>query len=285
MNAFLFYGTVNLLTKLLPRRACYAIARRASGLAYRHNHAVRSALAANLRVVLDGRGTAWSEPELEQLVRRNFANFGNYVVDFFQMGRLSPHALDAVLEVEHIEYLEQCRTMRMGIIGLTAHVGNWELGAAALERHGCRVNAVVLKQSSARLDRLFQMQRIRRGVNPLPMDNAAVSVPACLMRNELVVFLADLNFSRGGGRRALLFGKPAQLPRGPAILAKRTGAPIVPAFVLRHPDDTFCFRVYPPILSDRSPSVDDIQRRICAVLEEVIAAHPDQWFAFEPLWA
>ena len=143
MNTFLLYGTVNLLTKLLPRRACYAVARRASGLAYRYNRAVRNALAANLRVVLHGRDTAWTEPELEQLVRRNFANFGKYVVDFFQTGRLSPQALDAMLEVEHIEYLEQCLAMRRGIIGLTAHVGNWELGAAVLDRHGCRVNAVV----------------------------------------------------------------------------------------------------------------------------------------------
>jgi lauroyl/myristoyl acyltransferase len=69
------------------------------------------------------------------------------------------------------------------------------------------------------------------------------------------------------------------------VLAKRSGAPILPAFVLRQSDDTFCFRAYPPILPDRSQSVHDIQARICAVLEEVIAAHPDQWFAFEPLWA
>ena len=40
MNALLLYGTVNLLAKLLPRRVCYAVARRASGWAYRHNHTV-----------------------------------------------------------------------------------------------------------------------------------------------------------------------------------------------------------------------------------------------------
>ena len=117
------------------------------------------------------------------------------------------------------------------------------------------------------------------------MDSAAVSVSACLKRNELVVLLADLDFSHQGGRRVPFFGKPARLPRGPAVLAKRSGAPILPAFVLRQTDDTFCFRAYPPILPDRSQSVDDIQARICAVLEAVIGDHPDQWFAFEPLWA
>jgi hypothetical protein len=76
VNALLLYGTVNLLSKPLPRRAGYAIARRASGWAYRHNHAIRNAVAANLRVVLDARGTAWSEFDLERMVRRNFDNFG-----------------------------------------------------------------------------------------------------------------------------------------------------------------------------------------------------------------
>ena len=284
MNAFLLYGTVNLLTKLLPRRACYAVARRASGWACRHNHAVRNALAANLRVVLDGCGMAWLESELEQLVRRNFANFGKYVVDFFQTGSLSPRALDALLKVDHIEYLQECRAMERGIIGLTAHVGNWELGASVLGANGCRVNAVVLKQPSARLDALFRSQRIRRGVHALSMNNAAASASACLKRNEVVVLLADLDFSRGR-RGAPFFGKPARLPRGPAVLSKRTGAPILPAFVLRQADDTFRFRAYPPILPDRSQSVADMQRRICTVLEEVIADHPDQWFAFESLWA
>jgi Kdo2-lipid IVA lauroyltransferase/acyltransferase len=284
MNAFLLYGTVNLLTKLLPRRVCYAVARQASGWAYRHKHAVRNALAANLRIVLDARGTAGSESEIEQLVRRNFANFGTYVVDFFQTGRLSPQALDAMIAVQHIEYLQECRAMERGIIGLTAHVGNWELGASVLAADGCRVNVVVRPQPSARLDALFRAQRIRRGVHALSMDDAAASVSACLKRNELVVLLADLDFSRGR-RRVPFFGKPARLPRGPAVLAKRTGSPILPAFVLRQADDTFRFRAYPPILPDRSQSVDDIQRRICAVLEDVIADHPDQWFAFDPLWA
>ena len=284
MNAFLLYGTVNLLTKLLPRRACYAVARQASGWAYRYNHAVRNALAANLRVVLDARGTAWTESELEQLVRRNFENFGKYVVDFFQAGSLSPRELDAVLKVDHIERLQECRALERGIIGLTAHVGNWELGASVLRTNGCRVNAVVLKQPSARLDALFRSQRIRRGVHALSTENTATSVSACLKRNELVVLLADLDCSRGR-RDVPFFGKPARLPRGPAVLAKRSGAPILPAFVLRQSDDTFCFRAYPPILPDRSQSVHDIQTCICAALEELIADHPDQWFAFEPLWA
>lgn len=284
MNAFVPYKTVSLLTKVLPRRACYAVARQAAGWACRHNHAVRNVLAANLRVVLDGRGTAWSEPELERIVRRNFVNFAKYAVDFFQTGRLSAQALAALVTVEHIEHLEECRAMERGVIGLSAHVGNWELGAGILDQQGCRVNAIVRAQPSARLDALFRAQRIRRGVHELPLDNAAASVAACLKRKELVVLLADLDFSQGPAG-VPFFGRTARLPRGPAVMARRSGAPLLPAFVLRQADDTFRLRAHPPIPADRSRSVEDIQRSICAVLEEVIGNHPDQWFAFRPLWS
>jgi lauroyl/myristoyl acyltransferase len=283
MNSLLFYGAVRLLARLLPRRAAYSIASQASGWACRHNHAVRQVVTANLRIVLNGRGVRCPEADLGQIVQRNFDNFGKYVVDFFQIGELPLDALHKTIKVEHIEYLEQCRDMKRGIIGLTAHVGNWELGANVLQMSGCRVNAVVRQQPSVRLDALFQSQRIQRGIHVLPMSGSAASVLACLKRNEVVVLLADLDFSNRD-HRVPLFGRPARLPRGPAVMAARSGAPVLPGFVLREPGDTFRFRLYPPIIPDRPRSVDDLQSQICGVLEDAIGDHPDQWFAFQPLW-
>jgi len=283
MSRLLFYRTLRLLAKLLSRRAAYAIAGQASGWAYRHNDAIRQALEANLRVVLEGRGVAVSEHDLEQVVRRNLHNFGKYVVDFFQVGKLSPEALDRLIRVEHIEYLRQCQRMKKGIIGVTAHVGNWEMGTSVLEANGCRLNAVVLPQSSKRLDALFQSRRTRRGIRVLPINSAATSVSACLKRNEFVALLADLDFSNGG-RPVSFFGKPALLPWGGAVLSARNRVPVLPAFVLRQPDDTFLFRMYPPILPDPSRPIEEIQKCICSVLEDVIGEHPDQWFAFKPMW-
>jgi lauroyl/myristoyl acyltransferase len=283
MNDLLFYRTVNLLTALLPRRAAYGAAKAASAWAYRNRHIVRRTLEANLRIVLEARGHAVSESELERMVHRTFDNFGKYVVDFFRIGRLSPLALDRLVKVEHIEYLEQCMSMGTGIIGLSAHLGNWELGANILVRHGCRVAAVVRPQPTAKLDALFQSRRADREIRVLPLGGGASPVSACLKRGEIVVLLGDLDFS-AKEHRVPFFGKLARLPRGPVVLAARTGSPILPAFVLRETDDTFRVCLYPPIIPDQFQSIDDIQKRICSVLEEVIGSHPDQWFAFDPLW-
>ena len=283
MNGLLFYQTVRLMTRLLPRRACYAIARPFAGWAYRRNLATREAIEANLRVVLHAQGQPATAHDLERLVRRNFIGFGKYMVDFFKIGALSPESQQALIRVEHLDYLQQCVDMNKGVIVLTAHLGNWELGAVVAQQCGFRINAVVREQPTPRLDALFQAQRVKRGVQVLPMNGAALAVPACLKRNEIVVLLADMDYS-GGGRPVPFFGQAACLPQGPAVLAKRSGSPILPAFVLRQADDTFCFRAYQPILPDPSRSVRDIQDAICAILEAEIGEHPDQWFAYEPLW-
>ncbi len=283
MSTLLFYRVVSLLAPLLSQRSAYAISRQLSGLAYRYNREIRQAVEANLRVVLEARGRACPQSGLDRIVRRNFDNFGKYLVDFFQIRKLTAETLSAKIRVENIEYLDQCRDLKMGIIGLTAHIGNWELGAGVLTMNGFQVNAIVQQQPFVRLNALFQSRRARRGVHALPMHGAASAAAACLKRNELVVLLADLDVS-GRERLVPFFGKPARLPRGPAVLAVRSGAPILPAFVLRQADDTFCFRVYPPILPDRSRSIADTRKCICTLLEEVIGDHPDQWFAFEPRW-
>ena len=283
MTALLFFGAAQAVARLLPRRTAYTLARPMSRWACRHQHTMREGLAANLRVVLDATGRPRSEPEVQALVQATYQNFGKYLVDFFQMKRLAPIELRAMVTVERIEYLEQCRGRGRGIIGLTAHIGSWEVGASVLTAHGCPVNAVALRQSSPALDALFQSRRAHRGIRVLPAEGATRATLARLGQDEFVALLADLDVA-GGPPSIPFFGRPARLPKGPAVLAARGRAPILPAFVLRQPDDTFRFRAYPPILPEQTRSVDEIQRRICAVLEEVIAAHPDQWFAFDPRW-
>jgi KDO2-lipid IV(A) lauroyltransferase len=283
MNPLLLYGPISLLARWLPRRTGYAMAAPVCAWAFRRRPPARQALAANLRVALAANGEPPAESDIDALVRKTFINFGKYVVDFFRMGQLSPEGLERIVAVENAEYLHQCIALDTGILGVTGHVGNWELGASVLVAHGCPIAAVVRTQPTPRLDALFQRRRIGRGMRVLPMSGGAAAALAGLKRKDWVILLADLDFSaREPG--ALLFGKPARLPRGPAILAARSRAPILPGFVIRQPDETFRMRLYPPLLPGPSPSADAIQARITAILEDVITAHPDQWFAFEPMW-
>ena len=143
--------------------------------AFRHHLATREALTANLRVVLNARGKIGTEHDLAQLARRNFTCFGKYVVDIFKIGDLSPESQQAFIRVEHLDYLQQCVDMNKGVIVLTAHLGNWELGAGIGLQFGRLVNAVAREQPTPRLDALFRAQRVKRGVQVLPMNGPAMA--------------------------------------------------------------------------------------------------------------
>ena len=82
----------------------------------------------------------------------------------------------------------------------------------------------------------------------------------------------------------LFFGKPAHLSSGPARIAVKTQAPLVPTFLLRQPDDTFLLRLYPPIVPEPWTTVAELQERIRDVLEQEIGRNPLQWFMFNDFW-
>ncbi|MFN2166348.1 MAG: lysophospholipid acyltransferase family protein, partial [Anaerolineae bacterium] len=265
MKDLSWYRVVDVVARRLPRRTAYGLVRPATAWVYRRRPALRRTLAANLARVLEAGGPDSATPDLDRLVRRNFENFGKYLVDFFRFCDGTAEPLDRLVTVAHGEHLDRCRALGRGILGLTAHIGNWELGAPILAGRGCPVTAVVWRPPSPELDTLFQSRRRNRGIRVVPMGGSTREVLAALGRNEFVAMLADRDYS-GRGHRVPFFGRPARLPRGPAVLAVRSGAPLLPAFLLRREDDTYCFEMHPPLLPEPHQSVDELQFRICAVL-------------------
>ncbi len=96
--------------------------------------------------------------------------------------------------------------------------------------------------------------------------------------------IGDRDFS-AANRTVEFFGRPGAFAGGPAKLALATGAPLLPTFMIRLPDDTFAYIVDEPIWADKSRhSVDDIMRQVAVALERVIRQHSEQWFLFHDLW-
>lgn len=95
--------------------------------------------------------------------------------------------------------------------------------------------------------------------------------------------LADRDFT-AHHHPITFFGKPAHLSSGPARVALKTLAPLVPCFLLRQPDDTFLMRFYPAIVPNASMTESELQERIRDVLEQEIGRNPLQWFMFDDFW-
>ena len=274
-----------LLARLLPRRMSYGIARRVADLYVLFDKRGRDSVIANLRQIQAGSGVALSPRALRSLARENFLNFAKYLVDFFKFLRLDRKKIDNVIHFANVpEALDDLLAHGKGIIFLSAHLGNWELGAAALAARGYKLNSVALQVPDKKLDDLYRRYRAMRGLYPIPFGRAGREFIAALRRNEIVGVIADRDFT-GSSHTVEFFGRPARLPDGPAKLALATGAPLLPIFMVRLPDETFAYIMEEPIWADKSrQSVDDVMRLIATALESVIRQHSEQWYLFHNLW-
>jgi KDO2-lipid IV(A) lauroyltransferase len=283
MITYVTYRLAAFLSRSLPPRTSYGVAVRLADVFHRLDAVGREAVMRNLDIVLRASGQTPTRGELRRLSRRTFHHFGKYLVDFFRYSRSSGQDVAGIVRLEHPEYMRAAADVGKGVLVVSAHVGSWELGGLLVSRLGYRLNAVALPQRLENVNRFFQQQRENRGMHVLPLGHAAAGILGCLRGGEWVALLADRDFSPHSAI-VPLFGRPARLPRGPAHLCARTGAPILPGFVARQDDDTFLLRWFPPIIPAGGMSPQDVQDRICRILEEVIGQHPAQWFMFRDFW-
>jgi len=278
-----------LVTRPLPLRLGYWFGERVALVCYwvifpRH----RRALNANLAHVLES-----DDPKLVSAVaRRSFRNFGKYVVDFIHFPSMTREEVRRRLRFDQWGELEETRASGRGVIIVTLHFGNWDLGAAALAAHDYPINAIAETFAYPPMNGLVQGSRERLGMKVIGHDHLGPAVFRALRRGEMLAMLIDVAQKDGAGAiRVDFFGAPALVSSAPARIALRTNAWVLPAVVLRGPDDDTVIRPHiDPSLrefsrtGDEGRDVAELTRLIMRSMEGAIRAHPGQWFIFRRIW-
>jgi phosphatidylinositol dimannoside acyltransferase len=277
------WAAIDAVARALPRRAGYAVGGVVARLMYATDARGRAAVKANIRRIIAAGGREPSRRELGRLGRESYRNFAKYLMDFFRLGDLPREEITRLVHIEGEERLLAAVAEGRGVITLTAHLGNWEAAGAAVASTGLPLNAVFFPMQDDATRALFEKRRLARGYRPILFGRAAAQVMRLLRAGELVAMLGDIDFSPNDDFIDL-FGAPARLPAGPARIALKTGAIIIPGFALRQPDNSYLFRYHEPIDPRVVGSVDGIRERIRDVLQEVLAAHPTQWMVFVDFW-
>ncbi len=278
------FVTAEFISRLLPRRLSYWLVLRLADTYYRSDIRARKAVRANLRRVTNHRGLNFSDAALEQMVRRVFQGFSKYLIDFISFSHLSRGEVDALVDIENPELLDEVRNLKKGALFVSGHLGNWELGGAVMVSMGYPITAVAQPQGQKKLDNLFTSYRRKRGVNVLPLGIMVVrQLLDVLAKGEFVALLADRDYTPRH-QSIEFFGAQACLPRGPAWIASHFKAPILLGFLLRKPDDRFVMRLYPLLNARGDQDEESIHRQLRDVLEDAIGRDPTQWFMFENLW-
>lgn len=274
------YRTAQWLSLRLPPRSARGLADRLADAWSRLSAKDRAAVRANLSLVL-GRPVSDDDPRLAEV----FRHFGRYLVEFFTSHRLEP----SEVTVEGGDRIAEALRHHRGAIILTAHLGNWELGAVVLKRLGWPVSVVALPHADPRMDRLFNRQRERCGLEVIPLGpQAARRSLQALQAGRLLGLLGDREFAQNG-LQASLCGRPVVLPRGPGVLCLRNQAPVIPAFLLRDEGPAYRLHLEPPIEPPARQTdelaIQAVTERYAAILERYLRLHPTQWLLFQPVEA
>jgi lauroyl/myristoyl acyltransferase len=277
------------LCRRLPEPVAYALGRAGGRVFYRLDAGRRQALAANLRHVL---GPAPSPKELERTVRRGFATYGRYWVEAFRLEDLAPAEIRRRLQVvEGREHLDAAVAAGQGTIFASPHLGNWDAGGAWLAASGYPATAVVERLQPPELYERFAAYRRALGLELLPLDDGSETLRGTLraLRHGRVVCLVCDRDLTGGGLPVRLFGAATVMPGGPASLALRTGAALLPCAVYQDRRRGHWRAVIRPPL--RQPASGDaradvlvLTQRLADEFEALIARAPDQWHVLSHYW-
>lgn len=279
------YRAGSRLARLLPRPLNPAAASAIGLAAAVANPRKRKLVRRNLERVL---GRPMGRAEASRRVAAAFGWYARYYIESFQLTGLGADAIDAGLTYEGYEPVERAAGSELGPILVMPHLGSWEWGAWWLALvPKLRVTAVVEPLNPPEVFEWFMSFRERLGMNVVPLGpEAGRQVMAAVRRGDVVCLLADRDVG-GGGVPADFFGERTRLPAGPALMALRTGAPLLPAAVYwrgrrRHGV------VGPAVDTQRRGSIrDDVVRvtQDCArALEDLIRAAPEQWHLMSPNW-
>lgn len=305
MIAYIMFKFMHRLVLVLPRRWSYWIGSRVADIDYLLRKDLRKAVKSNIRHILTATTNSVKIPKyiLRAKTKAVFRNFAKYLVDFFSFSRFNSESLHKFVKIKGLEYMQQAFRKGKGVIGLTAHLGNWELCGVTSALLGFSINVVALSHENTKINRLFVNQRVMKGVNVIPVGVSARRYLNVLKKNQLVALVGD-RLTSEAGIEIEFFNRPTIVPRGPAVLSLRTGAPIVPGFMIRTPEDNYELIFEKPIEPEefgRSPvgnlrsegaykrvniaeSEKELTQYIVSILEKYIRKHPSQWFLFYKVW-
>ena len=218
------------------------------------------------------------------LGRAVFRNQTRWVIEGFHLPRMSREEHVALFEAPAADALHAVWVASDGLILVGLHIGNGEAAAAGLAGRGWPIHVLADDTAYEALFERMVAQRREWGVEAIRWRNIR-DVYRVLRRREILGLLVDWGY-RPDGQPVRLLGAWTTLPSGPAMLAAKTGATILPFWTVRRSDGTFFGAMADPIrVASTAPAeIARATQAIADALEPVIREAPEQWCVFKPMW-
>ena len=249
----------------------------------------RRAVVANLAVILPGSGRTMNH-------LRAFRTLWNFAWTITDAALYKVNREEFAYEIIGAEWLEQLGASPSAIV-LTAHMGNYDLGAALFaEKFNREIRMVRAPEPDRQTAQHLSTSLEQTGAGAVKVDyntsGALLSFDLlnALRAGDIVSIQGDRVEGGVAQISASLFGRNLQLPNGPFVLAQVAGVPIYPLFIARSGYRSYQVVVYEPMTvlrtsHNREKDIAEAVTKWCAVLGEIVSRSWDQWFAFVPIFS
>jgi KDO2-lipid IV(A) lauroyltransferase len=273
---YFVYSSLWRLIRLLPERTAYALFAKIASFAYRRNGKRVQRLRSNYKTV----NPNLNSDQLEESVIKGLSNAMRYWCDTFRISDWDSKKISSTVKTHNEHFLFDPVAQGRGVIVALPHAGNWDHAGAYFCSKGVRVNTVAEHLKPERLFRRFLAHRERMGMRVLDLNAGVLyELEKTLNSGELVALVADRDLSRSG-LNVNFFNATARMPAGPALLAYKTGADLITAFVAYNRDGIEIF-LSDPLSVNRANEQKNEVARVTQLLanqfEKDISQHLESW--------
>ena len=263
--------------RALPLPTAQAIAARGARALFARGRKRVDYVLANLRIAFPEK----TEEERREIGRESWVQLAWNLIDVARGRDWKADDIRARVDFEGKEIADTVLAAGKSAVCLTLHLGNFELLVRAVPLFGIPLSVIGRPLGNRLLREEIIRQRTGTGAELLLHRNVLPQMLRLIHKGRVVAILNDQYARRSRGVFVPLFGVRASTSLGPAILALRTGAPVVPAYSTRTGPDHHRLVVRPPIetpdTGDRRRDAELLTARCNAAMEEIIRAHPEQW--------
>ncbi len=265
--------------RLLPERLSWQTGKSLGRLACRVLKERRRVALANVARI----DPTLSGTEARAIVERCFEKLGTDFIEVLLMPFLKEPDYPVRFRMEDQRYMVDALQKGRGVLALVFHYGNWEIMGVASRLTGHEVVALARPlKNNKRLDAALNNLRRATGLTVIPNRDTAKDVMRHLKENRIVALLGDQREKRSRGVWVELFGEKVPTSRGIAAIAMKTGAPVVPVFMVRNGFLRHSIVCKPPLKIEREGApIEELiyrnARKINALLEELVRRDPSEW--------
>lgn len=270
------------LLRALPEKSAYALFKSGSGFLVRRNGKSVQRLRKNLERVNPG----LSESQMRSLLEEGMASYMRYWCDTFRFPNWDKERINSTVTVTREELLLNGIKSGRGVIVSLPHAGNWDHAGAYFCLKGIHLVTVAERLKPERLFNEFLRYREAMGMEVLALDSRSIVTLAQRLREgHLIALVADRDLSKSG-IDVQFFGKPARMPAGPAVLALKTNAIFLTAFVNYTEKGihiTFD-EIMIPESGTQEEKVSILVQKSAGNFEQGIRKHPQDWHMLQRIW-